>query len=54
MPYILFKSFEKRVLEKSVFQDYLKKKQITGSSEYEKIYHRKCQGILKIMSNEDD
>ena len=40
----LFKCFEKRGAQKSVFQDYFKKNQIVESSDYTKIFHRNIEG----------
>ena len=49
----LFKSFEERGVQKSLFQNYIKTNQLTGSGDYAKMFHRNYGGSLKIMSNED-
>ena len=47
----LFKSFEERVVQNSVFQYYFKANQIAGSGNYTKMFHGKCWGEVKIISN---
>ena len=38
---ILFKSFEERGVQKPVFKDYFKTKEVTGSGDYAKLFRRK-------------
>ena len=47
----LLKSFEKRDVQKFVFQDYFKTNQINGTDDYAKLFHGKFRGSLKIMSH---
>ena len=47
----LFKSFENRGIQKSVFEDYFKTNQIAGSGNHAKMCNGKYGGKLKIMSN---
>ena len=47
----LFKSFEERVAQKSVFQDYFKTNQTAKSGDYGKMFHGKHQGSLKITKS---
>ena len=46
----LLKSFEKRDVQKFLFQDYFKANQINGTDDYAKFFHGKFRGSLKIMS----
>ena len=47
----LFESFEERVAQKSVFQDYFKTNHTAKSGDYGKMFHGKYQGSLKITKS---